>query len=329
MNTLFRVLYTVVIQWRTYMMVCGPEGGWGCFSLMDREMVRKPDKCTFHLVYYCNEQDCAWMTGLILLTALDSLFFCALTSILRFAHVTIHPLLCDPATDSSTFAQVSRTKFRESSKGMLSPLHFLSWAFSTASSTSSSLSMTRRRLESIACAWFSTTPAWTLCPSSPRPWSRWCPSVSCSSTEWTLSTSPATSIFTCISRSRERQIQVKVKGFFDWFTQWPPCSAIMVSDMRKERKRNLLPAWVGIYGILVFLAHTIAWQAAFAIKVGLQQHLTKFSITNHSFTERDGQLNEGIDCGFLDRLLLLPLLPGPGPLRLSLSPSQLPAARRF
>ena len=103
----------------------------------------------------------------------------------------------------------------------------------------------------------------------------------------------------------------------------------MVSDMRKERKRNLLPAWVGIYGILVFLAHTIAWQAAFAIKVGLQQHLTKFSITNHSFTERDGQLNEGIDCGFLDRLLLLPLLPGPGPLRLSLSPSQLPAARRL
>ena len=28
-------------------------------------------------------QDCAWMTGLILLTAADSLFFCALTSILR------------------------------------------------------------------------------------------------------------------------------------------------------------------------------------------------------------------------------------------------------
>ena len=41
MNTLFRVLYTVVIQWRTYMMVCGPEGGGGCFSLMNREMVRK------------------------------------------------------------------------------------------------------------------------------------------------------------------------------------------------------------------------------------------------------------------------------------------------
>ena len=41
MNTLFRVLYTVAIQWRTYMMYCGPDGGWGCFSLMSREMVRQ------------------------------------------------------------------------------------------------------------------------------------------------------------------------------------------------------------------------------------------------------------------------------------------------
>ena len=41
-----------------------------------------------------------------------------------------------------------------------------------------------------------------------------------------------------------------------------------MSDVRKERKRNLLPAWVGIYGIIMFLAHTIAWQAAFALKVG-------------------------------------------------------------
>ena len=24
----------------------------------------------------------------------------------------------------------------------------------------------------------------------------------------------------------------------------------------------MLPAWVGIYGIIMFLAHTIAWQAA-------------------------------------------------------------------
>ena len=47
------------------------------------------------------------------------------------------------------------------------------------------------------------------------------------------------------------------------------CSAVTVSDVRKERKRNLLPAWVGIYGILMFLAHTVVWQAAFAIKVGL------------------------------------------------------------
>ena len=47
------------------------------------------------------------------------------------------------------------------------------------------------------------------------------------------------------------------------------CSAITVSDVRKERKRNLLPAWVGIYGILVFLFHTISWQVAFSLNVGL------------------------------------------------------------
>ena len=39
MNTLLRVLYTVAIQWRTYLMFCGPEGGWGCTSLFSREMV--------------------------------------------------------------------------------------------------------------------------------------------------------------------------------------------------------------------------------------------------------------------------------------------------
>ena len=81
MNTLFRVLYTVVIQWRTYMMVCGLEVGWGCVSLMDREMVSIADKRSYSVKYF--KQDCALMTGLILLTALDSLFFCALTSILR------------------------------------------------------------------------------------------------------------------------------------------------------------------------------------------------------------------------------------------------------
>ena len=46
------------------------------------------------------------------------------------------------------------------------------------------------------------------------------------------------------------------------------CSAITVSDVRKERKRNLLPAWVGIYGIIVFLFHTISWQVAFSLNVG-------------------------------------------------------------
>ena len=39
MNTFFRVLYTIAIQWRTYLMFCGPEGGWGCVSVFSREMV--------------------------------------------------------------------------------------------------------------------------------------------------------------------------------------------------------------------------------------------------------------------------------------------------
>ena len=37
--------------------------------------------------------------------------------------------------------------------------------------------------------------------------------------------------------------------------------------MKKERTRNLLPAKVGIYGILIFLGHTIIWQLAFSLKV--------------------------------------------------------------
>ena len=43
--------------------------------------------------------------------------------------------------------------------------------------------------------------------------------------------------------------------------------AIKSTDMKKERTRNLLPAKVGIYGILIFLGHTIIWQLAFSLKV--------------------------------------------------------------
>ena len=43
--------------------------------------------------------------------------------------------------------------------------------------------------------------------------------------------------------------------------------ALRTTDLKKERKRNLLPARVGIYGIIMFLAHTVAWQIAFALKV--------------------------------------------------------------
>ena len=41
MNTLFRVLYTVAMQWRTLLMYCGPEGSAAyCWSPLGREMVR-------------------------------------------------------------------------------------------------------------------------------------------------------------------------------------------------------------------------------------------------------------------------------------------------
>ena len=108
------------------------------------------------------------------------------------------------------FAQVFKTKFRGSSRGMPSHFRFLSWVFSTVSSTSLSISMTKRRPALTACAWFSITPAWIPCPSSVCPWSQWCPSARSPSTSWTLSTSPATSISTCFLKSRERQTQVKV-----------------------------------------------------------------------------------------------------------------------
>ena len=44
-------------------------------------------------------------------------------------------------------------------------------------------------------------------------------------------------------------------------------SALNETDMRKERTRNLLPAKVGVYGIIIFVAHFVLWQLAFALKV--------------------------------------------------------------
>ena len=38
-------------------------------------------------------------------------------------------------------------------------------------------------------------------------------------------------------------------------------------DTQKERKRNLIPARNGIYGIFVFIAQTVAWHIAFMVKV--------------------------------------------------------------
>ena len=41
MNTLFRVLYTAAMQWRTLLMYCGPQGEAAyCWSPLGREMVR-------------------------------------------------------------------------------------------------------------------------------------------------------------------------------------------------------------------------------------------------------------------------------------------------
>ena len=39
---------------------------------------------------------------------------------------------------------------------------------------------------------------------------------------------------------------------------------IAITDMKKERTRNLLPAYVGIYGIIIFLVNTIATNLAMA-----------------------------------------------------------------
>ena len=41
-------------------------------------------------------------------------------------------------------------------------------------------------------------------------------------------------------------------------------------DTQKERKRNLIPARHGVYGIFVFVVHTVAWQIAFIAKVQLK-----------------------------------------------------------
>ena len=39
--------------------------------------------------------------------------------------------------------------------------------------------------------------------------------------------------------------------------------------MKKERTRNLLPAKIGFYGIIIFVGHFVFWHLAFALKVEL------------------------------------------------------------
>lgn len=79
-NTLFRVFYTVAIGWRTYLMFCGPEGGWGCVSVISREMVTLLSWKKINLFF----KDCNLMTMFVILNAVSSLIFGVLTSAIRF-----------------------------------------------------------------------------------------------------------------------------------------------------------------------------------------------------------------------------------------------------
>ena len=109
-------------------------------------------------------------------------------------------------------------------------------------------------------------PYYHCCSGRPL-WSPWCPGCRSSCSSWTLSTSPATSTSTASWRRRGETTQV----FKLWRVSLQPLnnppSALNETDMRKERTRNLLPAKVGVYGIIIFVAHFVLWQLAFALKV--------------------------------------------------------------
>ena len=47
--------------------------------------------------------------------------------------------------------------------------------------------------------------------------------------------------------------------------------------MKKERTRNLLPAKIGFYGIIIFVGHFVFWHLAFALKVCLWNYSTLVS----------------------------------------------------
>ena len=44
--------------------------------------------------------------------------------------------------------------------------------------------------------------------------------------------------------------------------------------MKKERTRNLLPAKIGFYGIIIFVGHFVFWHLAFALRVCLWNYST-------------------------------------------------------
>ena len=50
--------------------------------------------------------------------------------------------------------------------------------------------------------------------------------------------------------------------------------------MKKERTRNLLPAKIGFYGIIIFVGHFVFWHLAFALKVCKWNYSTYFGVAN-------------------------------------------------
>ena len=50
--------------------------------------------------------------------------------------------------------------------------------------------------------------------------------------------------------------------------------------MKKERTRNLLPAKIGFYGIIIFVGHFVFWHLAFALKVCKWNYSTLVSQLN-------------------------------------------------
>ena len=113
--------------------------------------------------------------------------------------------------------------------------------------------------------WFCTRHVWIL---SPR-----YPSLICLCglseeglySSLTLSTSRATSIFSCIWRIGEKRALVflAIKRVFHTFNKLCFVLSAVVEVERERKRRNLIPARLGIYAIWVFAFHQICEQFAY------------------------------------------------------------------